>query len=85
LTNPSSSPVTVHARIVEATSDQVLSDLDNVTIPAGSSVNLSNRTLSILGSHNVIVSSNGQLAVSEDFAGGAAPSVGNLIGLGVAN
>jgi Family of unknown function (DUF5719) len=85
LTNASSRPVTVHARIVEATVNQVLGDLDNVTIPAGGSVNLSKRTLSILGSHNIIVESNGPLALSEDVAGGAVPSVGNLIGLGIAN
>jgi hypothetical protein len=84
VTNMGRQPVTLHAVQVGSSSTQAVPGLDGLKVAAGSSLSLSTAVLSGLSLHSLELSASGPLAISEDLAGGAAPSVGNLIALAIA-
>ena len=77
--NPGPTPVSMQVSVINYGSDQPLSGLKSVVLQPGSSMSLTRRIASVLRTHSLAVSANGDLSMSEDFPGASASSIGNMV------
>ncbi len=84
MTNTSSQPVTIHAVLDSGSGASTVPSLDGLTVPADTSVRVPRSVLIALAGASIDLTATGSISISEDLAGGAAPSIGNLVALPIA-